>query len=83
MEPLRGCDRLKPGALRVRKKHRRSTDYFFRDEPFFPRLAVLRFFVAPEVLFFLAPPFLPPPDSLFTVAQARRSASPVLTPFFL
>ena len=35
------------------------------------------FFPRPEPLFF------PPPSSLFTVAQARRSASFVETPFFL
>jgi hypothetical protein len=54
-----------------------------RDVPFLPLLEVLLFFLALDVLFFRAPPFLPPPVSLLTVAHARRSASPVLTPRFL
>ena len=50
-----------------------------RDVPFFPRLELVVRDVL-ELLFFLAPPFLPPPVSLLTVAQARRSASPLVTP---
>src|ERR1039457_1470053 len=37
----------------------------------------------PEFFFRLGPLFLPPPVSLFTVAQARASAVFVLKPFFL
>jgi hypothetical protein len=55
-------------------------DFRRRVVPFFPVLELLRFFEVPELLFFFAAPFLPPPVSLFTVAQARRSASPVLRP---
>jgi len=51
-----------------------------RDVPFFPRLELVVRDVLLELLLFLAPPFLPPPVSLLTVAQARRSASPLLTP---
>ena len=51
-----------------------------REVPFFPRRPVLVLRDVLELLFFLAPPFLPPPVSLFTVAQARRAASPLLAP---
>jgi hypothetical protein len=50
-----------------------------RDVPFFPCLELVLRDVL-ELLFFLAPPFLPPPVSLLTVAQARRAASPLLVP---
>ncbi|HET6796393.1 MAG TPA: hypothetical protein VFH40_04460 [Gemmatimonadales bacterium] len=46
-----------------------------RRPPFLEEL-LLRFFPRPEPL------FLPPPVSLFTVAQARRAASPRDTPRF-
>jgi hypothetical protein len=55
----------------------------FRDAtalpPFLPPLReelLVLFFPLPEPL------FLPPPSSLFTVAQARRAASPRDTPRF-
>jgi hypothetical protein len=51
-----------------------------RDVLFFPRLELDLFVDVLELLFFFAAPFLPPPVSLLTVAQARRSASPVLMP---
>ena len=51
-----------------------------REVPFFPRLEVERLLDELVFLFFFAAPFLPPPLSLLTVAQARRSASPLLTP---
>jgi hypothetical protein len=53
---------------------------FRRDVPFFPRLEVERLRDELVLLFFFAAPFLPPPLSLLTVAQVRRSASPLLTP---
>jgi len=59
---------------------RRVEELRRRDVPFFPLLEVERLFDELVLLFFLAPPFLPPPVSLLTVAQARRSASPLLTP---
>jgi hypothetical protein len=59
---------------------RRVEELRRRDVPFFPLLEVERLLDELELLFFLAPPFLPPPVSLLTVAQARRSASPLLTP---
>jgi len=71
-----------------------SSSYFFREDdreddevrrrdvPFLPLLEVL-VLLELEVLFLFAAFFFPPPVSLFTVAQARRSASPVLTPRFL
>jgi hypothetical protein len=56
-----------------------SGHYFLReDEPFFRPLVLVRF--RDVALFFFAALFLPPPVSLLTVAQARRSASPELTP---
>jgi hypothetical protein len=61
----------------------RDEDVRFRDVPFLPLVEELRFFVELELLFLRAPPFFPPPLSLLTVAQARRSASPLLTPRFL
>jgi len=52
-----------------------------RDVPLVPLLELLLLVDELDVLFFLAARFLPPPPvSLFTVAQARRSASPPLTP---
>ena len=91
LEPLLFRLRLDPVLFRLPPARRRRVAAPFRaaaerlalerdDEarpPFRPPLRdelLLRFFPRPEPL------FLPPPVSLFTVAQARRAASPRETP---
>src|SRR5262245_23563469 len=76
------CER--PPRLRPRRSHPSSRggdqNYFLREDA----LRVVRrdvpFVPALVLLFFFAAPFLPPPVSLLTVAQARRSDSSVLRP---
>jgi hypothetical protein len=65
---------------RDEERERDEEDFVRRDVPFFPRLEVERLLAELVLRFFFAARFLPPPVSLFTVAQARRSASPVLRP---
>jgi hypothetical protein len=64
----------------LREDIREREDMRRRDVPFVPLLELLLLVVELDVLFLLAARFLSPPVSLFTVAQARRSASPPLTP---
>jgi len=59
---------------------RTGADYFFFDAVF---LRPRDFFAAFFAVFFFAPPFLPPPVSLFTVAHARLAAVFDDTPRFL
>src|SRR5690349_20477304 len=68
-------------VLEVRREEVRREVVRRRVVPFFPRLVLVLLLDELDVLFFFAAAFfLPPPVSLWTVAHARRSASPLLVP---